>query len=154
MSNWIKERADAVRIAEKEQKEELERKAGAARDLKRQLDPFWQELVDVLSRCVKQFNFEFPETNRKIDEFEKPSSDTVMIRRTAYPAVSVKAQLNNAGTTVQYSISRIQRKGVNAAEKQASFSYTVTNGKIAYSDPALGSHEDVAKMLLDAFFEF
>jgi len=154
MPNWIQERANDIRNAEKEKKAEFDRKAVAASDLKSQLNPFWKELVEVLNQSVREFNLEFSEVNRRIDPFEKPDAYTFMIRRAAYPSVAVKVQLNNAGTTVQYLISKTPKKGMNVVEKQGTFSYTVTDGRVGYSDPSFHSHDDVAKVLLDAFFEF
>ena len=153
MSNWIKDRADEVRRIEKERKEEFDRKVVAAGDLKALLRPAWKELVDVLDKSIKDFNSEFPDANRQIEPFEK-AADTFTIRRTAYPAVLVKAQLNQAGTTVQYSISQTHRKGANTVEKQASFAYASTDGKAEYSDANLHNHEDVARLFLEPFFEF
>ena len=153
MSNWLKERADEVRRAEKERKEEFDRKVLVATNLRSQLMPYWKELLGVLDRTVKDFNGEFPEANRKIDGFEQ-SADTFAIRRVAYPAVVVKGQLNQAGTVVQYAISQSPRKGANTVEKQASFSFTVADGEPCYLDPSLRCHDDVAKLLLDSFFEF
>src|SRR5688572_28722304 len=122
MPNWIQERANDIRNAEKEKKAEFDRRAVAASDLKTQLSPFWKELVEVLSQSVSEFNLEFSEVNRRIDSFEKLDAYTVMIRRAAYPSATVKVQLNNAGTTVQYLISRTLKKGTNVVEKLGTFS--------------------------------
>ena len=154
MSNWIAERAAEVRKAEKERSDEFDRKTQAAAVLKTQLGPFWKELVEVLNQSVKDFNTEFPEVNRRIDSLERPDPETLTIRRNAYPAVLVKAQLNGPGTTVRYSISVTPRKGTNAVEQQASFSYTVIDGQVGYAEPTLRSHEDVAKLFFKEFFEF
>ena len=153
MSNWIKERADEVRRIEKQRKEDFDRKVVAASDLRTLLRPLWKELVETVEQSIRQFNSEFPEANRQIDPFEK-GADNFAIRRVAYPSVLVKVQLNQAGTAVQYSISQVLRKGANTVEKQAGFSYTAGDGQPGYADPNLRSHEDVAKLLLEPFFEF
>lgn len=153
MASWIKERADEVRRIEKQRKEDFDRKVVAASDLKTLLRPLWKELVETVDQSIREFNSEFPEANRKIDPFEK-GADTFAIRRVAYPSVLVKAQLNPAGTAVQYSISQVLRKGANTVERQAAFSYRAGDGQPAYSDTNLRSHEDVAKVLLEPFFEF
>src|SRR5579871_5952721 len=149
MTNWIKIRADEIRGAELARKNENERKTNAANELKGQLAPFWKALCDMMQDCVKDFNLEFPEASRVIDQFETPAADCFIIRRTTYPLVMVKAQLNNAGTLVQYTIARTQRKGMNAVEKQASFGYAVSAGDPGYADASIRTHEDAAKLLLD-----
>lgn len=154
MSNWVKERADGVRLAERLKKEDFDRKSAASAELKSQLAPFWKDMISTLRQAVQEFNSEFPEAERMIDHFDTPAEDTLSIRRTAYPAVTVKAQLNNAGTTVQYAISRTQRKGMNTVEKQASFAFAYVDGQPVYVEPTIRNHEDLAKLLLDSFFEF
>ena len=154
MSDWIKQRAEEIRNAEKQKKLEAERRATAASDLKTQILPYWADFVDSVKQSVAEFNSEFPDASRRIDVFERPDSDTFTVRRTAFPSVTVKAQLNNAATTVQYTISRVPRKGMNTVEKQDSFSYLVKDDKPCYANPLFQSHEDVTKVLLDAFFEF
>src|SRR5579884_711397 len=128
MTSWINERAEEIRRAEKQKKEELAQKLTVARDLKAQLAPFWQVLVKVLLESVKEFNAEFPEPARQINEVSTPDADTIVVRRTAYPTVSLKVQVNNAGTAATYSISRTQRKGINTTETQTTFTYVVNDG--------------------------
>jgi hypothetical protein len=154
MSEWIKQRADQIRNAEREKKEEAERKAAAASDLKAQVIPFWNELVEAIHQSVTEFNTEFPETDRRIEPFNKTDPNTFNIRRTAYPSVILKVQLSASGTNVQYQISRTLRKGINTVEKQSTFALVMKDGKPCYSEAHLQSHEDVAKLFLDAFFEF
>jgi hypothetical protein len=154
MHNWIKLRAEEIRAAEKERREEADRKTKAANELKQQLAPFWRELVGFIQICVKDFNAEFPESGRMIDQFETAAADSFMVRRTAYPAVTLKAQLNNAGTSVQYTISRTQHKGMNTVEKQGSFTYSLVAGHAVYNDASIQTHENAAKLLMDPFFEF
>ena len=83
MPNWVRERADGVRLAEKQRKEEFERKTAATAELKGQLAPFWKALIGELQEAVKDFIREFPETDRLIDQFETPAADAFSIRRTS-----------------------------------------------------------------------
>ena len=153
MSDWIKTRGEEIRRAEKEKKDERDRQTTAASVLKAKADPFWNELVGVLDQRVKDFNAEFPEPERRIDQFEKVAGG-LTIRRTAYPSATVKAHLSGAGTSVHYSISRTLRKGMEPVEKQANFGFGVVDGGIAYLEGGVSEHEDVAKAFLDVFFEF
>ena len=154
MQEWIRLRAAEIRAAEQERRDESDRKTNAANELKQQLAPFWRELVIFIEGCVKDFNREFPEPSRKIDEFEKPAADSFVIRRSSYPTVMLKAVLNNAGTSVQYTISRTQHKGMSTVEKQGSFTYSLVGGHAAYNDALIQTHENVAKLLMEPFFEF
>lgn len=154
MSNWIKQRADEIRGAERERRNESERKALAAKDLKAQILPFWNELVETLRQSVSEFNAEFSETDRRIDPFERSDSNIFIIRRSAFPSVAVKVQLSASGTNVQYQISRTPKKGASSVEKQGAFALLVQEGRLCYSEAFLQSHEDVAKLFLDPFFEF
>ena len=153
MSNWVQVRAGEIRLAEKEKLAERERLAEEARALRAKVEPFWNNLVGTLQDSVKEFNLEFPEAERQIDYFEKPSPTGVTIRRTLYPSAVVKAQLNNGATSVHYTISRTFRKGTDAVEKQGSFAFDLVDGNVGYTD-GLGGHEDVAKLFLEPFFQF
>src|SRR5437016_89874 len=104
MSDWIKLRASEIKLAEQEKKAERDRQTELANALRAKVEPFWKALVDVLQNCVNEFNAEFPEPERRIDSFEKVSTGAT-IRRSAYPAVLIRAQLNSTAT-VHYSISR------------------------------------------------
>ena len=154
MSDWIKLRAAEIRSAEKEKKDERDRQAQVASALKAKAEPFWNSLVTVLQESVKDFNVEFPEPERRIDHFERPFPTAVTIRRTVYPAALVRAQLNGSSTSVHYTISRTQRKGSEAVEKQGNFVFGVTNGDVGYVEGGVSQHEDVAKLFLEPFFEF
>ena len=154
MTEWIRVRAEGIRQAEKERKAERERLIVTAAELKARLEPFWQELVGVLEESVKQFNVEFSDTERRIDNCERNSQTAVTIRRTAYPAATVKIGLNQAGTSIPYSISRIARKGANVVENQASLTIGIVDGAVGYVEANIHSHEDVAQLFLDPFFVF
>lgn len=154
MTSWIKVRADGIRQAEKEKKAERDRQTTAAHEFKAKTEPFWNELLRVLEQSVKEFNEEFPETERRIDQCERPSATALTIRRTAYPSATVKVTLNTAGTSVQYSMNSTQRKGANTNEQQANLILGVIDGKVGYIEGGVSTHEDVAKRFLEPFFEF
>jgi hypothetical protein len=154
MSEWIRVRAEEIRQAERERKAERDRQIAAANILKAKIEPFWRELVEVIASSVKVFNQEFPEADRRIDSFERPSHTAFVMRRAIYPAVTVKAQLNSAGTSVQFSISRTHRKGTEPLEKQGSFTFGIVEGDVAYIESGINGHEDVARLFLDPFFAF
>ena len=154
MSEWIRVRAEEIRQAERERKAERDRQIAAANLLKARIEPFWNELIDVLASAVKVFNEEFPETDRRIDSFERPTRTVFSMRRTAYPTVTVKAQLNSAGTSVQYTVSRTHRKGTEPVEKQGSFTFGIVEGDVGYVETGINNHEDVAKLFLEPFFTF
>ena len=154
MTEWIRVRAEGIRQVEKERKEERERLIVTAAELKARLEPFWKELVGVLEESVKQFNIEFPDAERRIDQCERNSPTAVTIRRTAYPAATVKIGLNQAGTSIPYAISRTARKGANVVENQASLTIGIVNGDVGYVEENIHTHEDVAKLFLDPFFGF
>ena len=118
MSDWIKARADEIKRKTEEDRVERSRKADAATDLKTKIQPFWTALVSDLKEAVRRFNEEFSEKERQIDQVEQKDASVLMIRRTAYPAVSVKTQLNNSGTAVQYTISQTRRRGIDAIEQR------------------------------------
>jgi hypothetical protein len=154
MSDWIRTRAAEIRLAEKEKKAERERLVEVADALKAKVEPFWGHLVSILEDSVKVFNTEFPETERRIDHFEKTSSTGVTIKRSVYPTGLVKAQLSPSGTSVHYTISRTQRKGTDPTEKQGNFAFGLTNGEAGYVDGGIGNHEEVAKLFMEPFFQF
>jgi hypothetical protein len=154
MSDWIKVRADQIRFAEKQKKDERDRQLEVANALKVKIEPFWNSLVEVLQDSVKAFNSEFPETERRIDHFEKPSSTGVTIRRSTYPTALVRVQLNNGGTSVHYTISRTQRKGTDPMEQQGTLVVGLTDGEVGYTEGTVAKHEDVAKIFLEPFFQF
>jgi hypothetical protein len=154
MSDWIKVRAAEIRSAERERKVERDRQTDAANALKAKAEPFWNNLVGVLQDAVKEFNAEFPETERQIDHFEKSSTSGVTIRRSVYPTAFVKAQLNGGATSIHYTISRTQRKGTDPVEKQGNFVLGLTDGEVGYIEGGAGKHEDVAKIFLEPFFQF
>ena len=153
-TTWIKERAEAIRRAEKEKKMERDRQIEAASVLKAKTEPYWKELLEVLEESVKEFNREFPETERRIDQYEKSSATTLIIRRTAYPAAAVKLSLNIAGTSIQYSINSTQRKGANTNEQQANLIIGIVDGQVGYVEGGVRTHDDVARRLLEPFFDF
>jgi hypothetical protein len=153
MSDWIKIRAGQIRLAEKEKKAERERQIETANALKAKVEPFWNDLVSHLQESVKEFNMEFPETERKIDHFEKPSLSGLTIRRTVYPSAFVRAQLNN-GISVHYTISQTYRKGTDPVEKQGNFVFGLVEGDVQYIEGGVCQHEDVARLFLEPFFQF
>ncbi len=153
MSNWVQVRAEEIRRVEKEKKAAGDRQIAIAIDLKAKFAPFWDALLGVLEQSVKDFNAEFPEPERRIDHFDKIAG-SMFIRRSAYPSAAVKIALGNAGTSAQYSISRTPRKGSNAIEKQANLSFVLSDGVVGYAEEGFSTHEDVAKLLLEPFFEF
>ena len=154
MSDWIKVRADEIRLAEKQKKEERERQIEAANVLKAKIEPFWNDLLSVLQSSVEAFNREFPEAERAIDKVEKPSPSNLTIRRSVYPAAFVKIQLGNGSTSVKYSISRTQRKGTDPIESDGSLSVGLADGEPAYIGNGVAHHEDVARLCLEPFFQF
>ena len=154
MSDWIRTRAEEIRQVERERKAERERQIAAANLLKSQIEPFWAELVDTLALSVKVFNEEFPELDRRIETFDRQMRTSVVLRRSAYPAVTVKMQLNTAGTSVQYTISRTHRKGAETVEKPGAFTFGVRDGKVGYVESGLETHDDIAMLVLDPFFSF
>jgi hypothetical protein len=154
MSDWIKVRAAGIRSAEDERKAERNRQMDATKALKARVEPFWNELVGVLQDSVKEFNSEFPETERQIDHFERSSATSVTIRRSAYPAALVRVQLNNGGNSAHYSISRTEKKGTEPVEKQGSFVFSFVDGRVGYLEGDVVNHEDVAKLFLEPFFQF
>ena len=154
MSDWIKVRAAAIRSAESDKKAERNRQVEATNKLKARVEPFWNELVSVLQDAVNEFNAEFPEAERQVSHFERSSPTTVSIRRTAYPAALVRAQLNSGGNSVHYQMTQTQRKGVESVEKQGSFVFGITQDEVGYIEGAVANHEDVAKLFMEPFFEF
>ena len=152
--SWIKERADGIRRAEKEKKEERDRQNVAASELKAKTEPFWNELVKVLQESIKEFNEEFPEAERRIDQCERSSATTLMIRRTAYPSSTIKISLNVAGTSIQFAINSTPRKGGNTSEQQTNLLIGIVAGDVGYLEGGVSTHEDVARRFLEPFFEF
>ena|SRR5437016_749815 len=154
MPDWIKDRATVIRSAESEKKAERNRQVEASNKLKARVAPFWNELVDVLQDSVKEFNVEFPETERHIDHFDRSSPTTVTIKRTAYPAVLVRVQLNSGGNSVHYQVNQTPRKGVDSVEKQGNFVFGITQDDVGYVEGGVTRHEDVARLFLEPFFQF
>lgn len=152
--SWIKERADAIRRAEKDKKDERDRQNVAANVLKAKTEPFWNELVSVLLQSVKEFNEEFPEPERRIDQCERTSATTLTIRRTSYPSSTLKISLNLAGTSIQFAINSTARKGANTTEQQANLQIGIVAGEVGYVEGGVRTHEDVARRFLEPFFEF
>jgi hypothetical protein len=154
MSDWIKERADEIRRKTEEDRVERVRKADVAADLKAKIQPFWNTLVRDLKEATRRFNEEFPEKERQIDQVELKEPTLLLIRRTAYPAVAVKTQLNTAGTSVQYTINQTRRKGTDSIEHQGTFAFGLIDGEAGYLGDIIHNNEDVAKIFLEPFFEF
>lgn len=154
MTEWIKVRAEEIRQVEKDRKAEKERLIVVASDLKARTEPFWKELVDVLEASVKQFNVEFPDADRRIDQYEKNSPTALTIRRTSYPAATVKVGFNQTGTSIPYAISRTPRKGASVVESQANLIVGIVDGEVGYVEENIHNHEDAAKLFLDPFFGF
>jgi hypothetical protein len=154
MSDWIKMRADEIRRKSEEDRVERVRKADVAADLKAKIQPFWNTLVRDLKEAARRFNEEFPEKERQIDQVELKEPTVLVIRRTNYPAVSIKAQLNNAGTSVQYTLSLTRRKGTDPIEQQGTFAFGVVDGDVGFISELVHTNEDVAKIFLEPFFEF
>ena len=154
MPDWIKGRADEIRRKAEEDRVERNRRNDAAADLKAKTQPFWNDLMSDLKEAVRRFNEEFPEKERLIDQVEHKEATILLIRRTAYPAVYIKTSLNTSGTTVQYTITQTRRRGTDAVETQGTFSFGVVDGEVGYVGNGLKTHEDVAKIFLEPFFEF
>jgi hypothetical protein len=154
MSDWIKTRADEIRRKTEEDRVERVRKADFAADLKAKILPFWNTLITDLKEAARRFNEEFPEKERQIDQVDLKEPTVLVIRRTNYPAVIVKIQLNTAGTSVQYTISLTRRKGTDVIEQQGTFAFGVVNGEVGFVGDVLHTSEDVAKIFLEPFFEF
>ena len=152
MTEWIKVRAEAIRNAEKEKKTERDRQTVIATERKAKAVPYWNDLATVLEESVKQFNLEFSESERRIDVCDR-SANAITIRRTAYPSAIVKVNLTPACTVIQYSISVTARKGANPVESQGNLTIEVINGEASYGEGA-PTHDDVAKIFLEPFFEF
>lgn len=154
MTEWIKTRAEGIRQAEKDKKEERERVAVLAAQLKAKTEPFWTQLVGILEESVRQFNAEFPDADRRIDPIEKNSPTALTIRRAAYPSATVKVGFSSTGTSIPYAISTTVRKGANVAESQANLTVGVVDGEAGYVEEKVHSHEDAAKLFLEPFFSF
>ena len=154
MSDWIKTRADEIRRKAEVDRVERVRKADIAADLKAKIQPFWNNLVADLKEAARRFNEEFPEKERQIDQVELKEPTVLIIRRTNYPAVSIKANLNNVGTAVQYTISVTRRKGTDAVEQQGTFAFGVVDGNVVFVSELIHTNEDVARIFLEPFFEF
>jgi hypothetical protein len=154
MSDWIKTRADEIRRKAEEDRVERVRKADVAAVLKAKIQPFWTTLVTDLKEAARRFNEEFPEKERQIDQVELKDPTVLLIRRTNYPAVSIKTQLSNAGTSVNYSISITRRKGTDAIEQQGTFAFSVVDGAVVLVSETIHTNEDVARIFLEPFFEF
>jgi hypothetical protein len=154
MTDWITARAEGIRNTERERKDERERQIVASNELKAKTQPFWNDLLTVLDQSVQQFNREFPEAERRIDQYDKSTATTLTIRRTSYPAVTVKVSLTSGGISIQYSISVTERKGAIPVEKQANFTLQVIDGEVGYAEGSVNIHEDLAKLFLEPFFAF
>ena len=154
MSDWIKVRAAEIRSAEDERKTERNRQIEATNALRVKVEPFWNDLVCTLQESVKEFNSEFPEAERQIDQFDKSSPTAVTLRRTIYPAALVRAQLSNGGNSAHYTISRTPKKGTDAIEKQGNLVFGLTDGEVCYLEGGVAKHEDVARLFLEPFFQF
>jgi hypothetical protein len=154
MSDWIKTRADEIRRKTEEDRVERVRKTDVAADLKARIQPFWNSLITDLREAVRRFNEEFPEKERQIDQVELKEPTVLVIRRTSYPAVNIKIQLNNAGTSVQYTVSLTRRKGTDAIEHQGTFAFGLTDGEPGFIGDVIHTNEDVARIFLEPFFEF
>src|SRR5688572_20772207 len=148
MTDWIKVRADGIRHAEKEKKAEKDRQVVAASELKAKTEPFWKDLLVVLERSIKEFNEEFPEAERRIDQYEKPFPNILTFRRTNYPSVAVKISLNPAGTSIQYTINSTIRKGANPVENQANLLIRIVDGDVGFAEGNVRTHEDAARLFL------
>ena len=154
MSDWIRDRADGIRRKMEEDRLERVRKADAAADLKTKIQPFWNSLVSDIKEAVRRFNEEFPEKERQIDPVDNKEAAVVVIRRTAYPSVSIKTVLNNTGTAVQYTINQTRRRGADSTEAHGTFAFGIVDGAVGYVGDGLKTNEDVAKIFLEPFFEF
>jgi hypothetical protein len=154
MSDWIKARADEIRRKAEEDRVERIRKSDVAADLKAKIQPFWNALVMDLKEAARRFNEEFPEKERQIDQVELKEPTVLVIRRTGYPAVNIKTQLNHAGTSVQYTVSLTRRKGTDAIEQQGTFAFGLVNGEAGFLSDVIHTNEDVARIFLEPFFEF
>jgi hypothetical protein len=154
VSDWIKTRADEIRRKAEEDRAERVHKADVAANLKAKIQPFWQSLVSDLKHAVGRFNEEFPEKERRIDEVELKEPTVLVIRRTAYPAVNIKTQLNHAGTSVQYTVSVTRRKGTDPIEQQGTFAFGLVDGEAGFLGDVIHTNEDVARIFLEPFFEF
>jgi hypothetical protein len=154
MSDWIKTRADEIRRKTEQDRVERVRKADVAADLKAKIQPFWTALVADIKEAVRRFNEEFPEKERQIDQVEQAAATVLVIRRTSYPAASVKTQLNTAGVSVQYTISLTRRKGGDSIEQQGSFAFDVVDDRVGFVSEVIKTNEDVARIFLEPFFEF
>jgi hypothetical protein len=152
--SWIRERAEQIRRTEKEKKDERDRQNVAAGVLKAKTEPFWNELVSVLQDSVKEFNQEFPEPERRIDQCDRTSATTLTIKRTAYPSSTLKISLNMAGTSIQFAINSTARKGANTTEQQVNLQIGVVGTEVGYVEEGVNTHEDVARRFLERFFEF
>ena len=154
MSDWIKQRADAIKQKAEEDRLEKNRKTDAANVLKAKILPLWSGLVSDLKDAVRRFNEEFSEKERQIDQVEQNEATVLVIRRTSYPTVSIKTSLNSLGTTVQYTISQTRRRGTDPVEQQANFGFGMVDGQVGYIGDTVKSNEDVARIFLEPFFEF
>ena len=154
MPDWIKVRADEIRRKAEEDQQEKKRKTDAAVLLKEKTAPFWNSLVSDLKEAVRRFNEEFPEKERQIDPLELTMGTGMVIRRAAYPAVTVKIQLTQSGTSVNYTISQTKRRGADATEQHSAFAFGVVEGEVAYLGDTLKTNQDVAMIFLEPFFEF
>ena len=154
MSDWIKTRADEIRRKAEEDRVERVRKADVAAVLKAKIQPFWNTLVTDLKEAARRFNEEFPERERQIDQVELKEPTVLLIRRTNYPAVSIKTQLSNSGTSVNYTISITRRKGTDPIEQQGTFAFSVVDEEVVLVSETIHMNEDVARIFLEPFFEF
>ena len=154
MSDWIKTRADEIRRKTEEDRVERVRKSDVAAELKAKIQPFWNTLITDLKEAVRRFNEEFPEKERQIDQVELKEPTVLVLRRTSYPAVNIKTQLNNAGTSVQYTVGVTRRKGSDPVEQQGTFAFGLIDGEAGFLGDVIHTNEDVAKIFLEPFFEF
>lgn len=105
--DWMKRKADEARRARQESLASAEKRKQDANKTKKLAPEAWKALVSAAEEKKKHFNEEFAnDADFTIDHFDVEPPSKLEIRRTRYPAVSVKAYLSPDDQYISYEVRR------------------------------------------------
>ena len=115
--SWVQREAEK----RKEQERALQQKSAARLDrVKKVADKapaLWEKFAAVVENHVAEFNQLFRDDKPKVFEVEKPSSGTLVLKRSPYPSIRMEIFLNLETRSVNYLIVRTPRAHAKSSEE-------------------------------------
>jgi hypothetical protein len=112
MLDWVEEAVLKIKNRREMREMEHEREVRKAQMVTTGCEAAFNSFAAAVERDLKKFNESFQnDPESKIDSYERPSADSVVVRKTSFPSFRINIELNRNQKTIEYT-------GFAAAKKE------------------------------------